>query len=160
MARNRRRPAYGEGDWFAVPLRDHGYAVGIIARQNRDGILFGYFFGPRRDGVPPLTELGGYQPGDAILLARFGDLGLLNGEWTLIGGLPGWSRSAWPMPPFARIDSIDKAIAYKTIYSDDDPGVDLSETVCDPTEAICYPQDSLSGYGAIEIRLTKLITDG
>ena len=29
------RVRYSEGDWFAVPLRDGGFAVGLIARANR-----------------------------------------------------------------------------------------------------------------------------
>lgn len=32
-----------EGDWFAVPLRKGGYAVGLIAHANPDGVLLGYF---------------------------------------------------------------------------------------------------------------------
>ncbi len=34
---------YSEGDWFAVPLREGGFAVGVIARvmPHKDGILLG-----------------------------------------------------------------------------------------------------------------------
>ena len=39
------KASYREGDWFAVPLRDGGYAAGLIARANPKGVLLGYFFG-------------------------------------------------------------------------------------------------------------------
>jgi hypothetical protein len=37
-----------EGDLFAVPLRDGGYGIGVVARVGRRGVLVGYFFGRRR----------------------------------------------------------------------------------------------------------------
>jgi len=33
----------------------------------------------------------------------------------------------------------------------------ISEKKCDPSLASSYPDDGLMGYGAIEIRLTKLL---
>lgn len=48
MARN-----YREGSRFAVPLRQGGYAVGLVARVNPRGVLLGYFFGPRHDVPGP-----------------------------------------------------------------------------------------------------------
>ncbi|WP_425308290.1 Imm26 family immunity protein [Ammonicoccus fulvus] len=65
-----------EGDWFAVPLRKGGYAVGLIARANRDGVLLGYFFGPRREAVPSLSDVEELTPDDAIRVGKFGHLGL------------------------------------------------------------------------------------
>jgi hypothetical protein len=32
---------YSEGDWFAVPLRDDGFALGIVARANPEGRCLG-----------------------------------------------------------------------------------------------------------------------
>jgi Immunity protein 26 len=62
-------PAYSEGDWFAIPLRGGGFATGLIARMmpHREGVLLGYFFGPRRDKVPTLDELRDLSTPDAIL---------------------------------------------------------------------------------------------
>jgi hypothetical protein len=48
---------YREGDWFAVPLRDGGYAVGLVARMDNRGGVLGYFFGPRRDDVPSPSDV-------------------------------------------------------------------------------------------------------
>jgi len=70
---------YSEGSVFLVPLRDGGYARGVVARAGPKGkILMGYFFGPRlatRDDMP-LSDLA---PAQAILRMRFADLGLING---------------------------------------------------------------------------------
>jgi hypothetical protein len=72
---------YREGDWFAVPLRAGGFAAVIVARAmpGREGVLLGYFFGPRRDRVPTLDELSALSASDAVLVERFGDLGILDG---------------------------------------------------------------------------------
>jgi hypothetical protein len=32
---------YREGDWFGVPLRDGGFAAGVIARANPKAALLG-----------------------------------------------------------------------------------------------------------------------
>ena len=95
---------YSEGDWFAVPLERGGWAVGVIARSQPryGGVLLGYFFGPRRGSVPDLAELGGLSAGDALLVRRFGHLGIRGGEWPVIGRSAGWARSRWPVPLFLR----------------------------------------------------------
>src|SRR2546430_13397270 len=36
-----------EGTIFLVPLTPSGFAVGVLARTDRKGRAFGYFFGPR-----------------------------------------------------------------------------------------------------------------
>ena len=83
---------YGEGDWFAVPLIDGGFAVGLIARANPSGVLLGYFFGPQRSEVPAVEGIAGLRPGDAVLVRKFGHLGIVQGKWPLLGRLDGWDR--------------------------------------------------------------------
>lgn len=53
----RRKLNYGEGDWLAVPVRDGGLAVGVVARMDGKGGVVGYFFGPRRNDVPALEDV-------------------------------------------------------------------------------------------------------
>jgi hypothetical protein len=78
MARNKIN--YREGDWFAVPLRDGDYAVGVVARVDGSGGVLGYFFGPRRAEVPSLLEVENLDPDQALRVLRFGDLGLIENE--------------------------------------------------------------------------------
>ena len=95
---------YREGDWIAVPLRDGtGFGVGRIARiAPGGGVLVGYFFAQRFAGRPNAERLGHLRAADAVLRCRFGDLGLLEGEWHVLGGADNWRRDEWPLPTFAR----------------------------------------------------------
>lgn len=146
---------YREGTWFAMPLRQGGYVVGRVARHSGDGCVLGYFFGPKRDTIPRLDELGELAPHSAIRVMRFGDLGLLNGRWTVIGENPGWEKEEWPMPIFTRKDSVTKT-AIIIIYDDNNPLVELSNRQI-PFETSGIEGDSLSGAGAAETKLSMII---
>lgn len=145
---------YSEGSVFSVPLREGGCARGIVARAAPEGVtLFGYFFGPKHASV---SELGmeDIRPENAILSVIFGDLGLMNGEWSVIGALPDWQREEWPMPDFVRRDPIGKR-AWRVRRFDIDPSVVECE---EPTDFDTNLPDNWAwGYGAVELKLTKLL---
>jgi len=149
-----KRP-YSEGSVFLVPLRNGEYARGIVARAPlRAGkILLGYFFGP---GVKSAHAVAydDLEPDRAILRVRFGDLGLINGSWSVLGILPNWQRSNWPFPDFVRRELFTNR-AYLVHYVDADPRKREFEKPVDPGCEL--PEDGLWGSGAVEIRLTKLI---
>ncbi|WP_198432657.1 immunity 26/phosphotriesterase HocA family protein [Burkholderia ubonensis] len=106
-----KRLPYSEGTWFAVPLRTGGYAIGVVARMAPKGkIVLAYFFGPKCDAVPALSEVEGLKPTDAIKCVRLGDLGMVNGEWPIIGASPGWAREDWPMPSFIKQDPLSNRV--------------------------------------------------
>jgi hypothetical protein len=156
--RRKEKCKYREGDWFAVPLRTNGYAVGIIARAaQQGGILLGYFFGPRRHDLPNLDDVRNCRSTDAILVARFGDLGLLNCAWSVLGHYQ-WNRSSWPMPVFARKDVVSGNVSLVE-YDEDDPSRELRFKKPGHRNASQYPDDGLFGFGAVELRLTKLLED-
>lgn len=146
---------YKEGTWFAVPLRNGGYGIGVVARAKRACIL-GYFFGPRRDSIPRLDDVSTLKPTSAVLVLRVGDLGLVNGEWPIIGNSMSWDRADWPMPVFIRYEpiSLRKWLVY---YSDTDPSKRVKE-VQELSEKPDLPRDLLAGYGAAEARLSKLLS--
>jgi len=152
-------PTYREGDWFAVPLHGGGFAPVIIARAmpRKEGVLLGYFFGPRRAGVPALGELSALSTSDAVLVERFGDLSILDGTWPLVGHTDRWDRGAWPTPAFGRLEELTGR-AYKVIYDDGDPNRLLREEGIDPRELASMPKDGLSGAGAMETVLTRLLS--
>jgi hypothetical protein len=78
-----------EGDVFALPLRAGGWGRGVVTRMAPKGnVLFGYFFGPRTASADEVGEQD-LKPDLAILQMRFGDLGLLNGEWRVVGRIEG-----------------------------------------------------------------------
>ena len=112
---------YSEGSVCRVPLRDGGAARGVVARAPRRGkVLFGYFFGPRLSATEPIRT-DDLRPGEAALKLMFGDLGLINGEWTLHGRVPNWDRSEWPMPDFVIRDPLGMRKPILVRYSDVDP---------------------------------------
>lgn len=146
---------YKEGTWFALPLRSNGYALGIVARMNGRGIIFGYFFGPKRLSIPPLDEVCKLLAKDAVLLTQFGDIGLVNNEWTIIGNCKNWNSYEWPMPPFVRVDEISGQ-SWKIFYDEKSLNF-IKKEPCDPKKINKFPYDRLSGSGAVEIRLTMIL---
>lgn len=139
---------YREGDWFAVPLRDGGYGVGLIARANPAGVLVGYFFGPRRERIPSLDELRDMKAADADLVGRFGHLGITQGKWSMVGRHLNWNRSDWPMPVFVRVEELSGR-AFNVFYADEDPNRILRE---EPIQVGSggEPKDGLMGAGFVE----------
>lgn len=151
---SRRKQHYKEGDWFALPLDGGGFALGVIARMKHSGI-FGYFFGPRRPTLPRLDDAAGLSPADAIARLIFGDLDLLNREWPVLGALPDWDRSRWPMPSFVHKDVVS-GCSYTRTY-DENTLRFLSERRATPEEVATLPKDGLSGSGAVVIKVSRLI---
>lgn len=160
----RKRIKYSEGQWFAVPLKTGGYALGIIVRGNyktKGGL--GYFFGPRYKEVPDERETWLKKPSDAILITWFGDLGIIWGRWPLIPSTRPFRREEWPVPKFQRIDALNPAKGWLVEYSQEVAGIGelpIRETYCDAKELMELPKDSLLGYEAVEIVLTKLLSEG
>jgi len=147
---------YQEGSWFSVPLRNGGHAVGLVVRCSREGkVILSYLFGPKRPGRASLGEVERLTPSDAIKALRIGDLGLMNGEWPIIGQTANWQRSAWPMPRFIRRDELSQR-AWYSYYSEDNPAELLKD---EPAAwgASSVDRDSVLGAGAVEILLTKLL---
>lgn len=147
---------YREGDWFAVPLLDGGFAVGLIARANPRGALLGYFFGPPHAEVPKLEDIVGLKPADAVLVGTFGHLGIVHGKWTVLGRLDGWDRRDWPTPVFVRYEELTGR-SFRVYYDDDDPNRVLREEQVAPGEAEQGPKDGLMGAGFAEGALTRLL---
>jgi hypothetical protein len=148
---------YSEGDCFSIPLREGGFARGVVARMNEEGIVFGYFFGPKIEEFTGLY-VDDLRPEQAILSGQFGDLGLLNEEWKVIGKVPDWSRGRWAMPSFLRFNE-GVSTGFLSTYDEDslkcinEKKIKLSEiNVRD------FPKDSVMGYGFVEIKLTKLLS--
>jgi hypothetical protein len=149
---------YGEGTWFAVPLRTGGFGVGRIVRANaKAGIHLGYFFGLRLDQIPTLRSLENMQPSEAILIARFGHFGLRKGTWPIIGSSV-LARDQWRVPQFVRRDLLNGRL-YKVTYSADDPAEEIDIQPISSSEAVHLPEDGTFGHGAIEIRLAKLLAN-
>ena len=147
---------YREGSWFAVPLQGGGHAVGVVARRAPAGrIMLAYMFGPKRDALPSLAELETLRPEQAVRRLRTGDMALLNERWPMLGDSEHWNRDAWPMPSvIRRNESLQRA--WRATYADADPAkLDREESV--PFDTPGLESDSLYGYGATELLMSKLL---
>ena len=84
-------------------------------------------------------------------------LGLLRGEWPVLGKVDPWEREAWPVPVFVR-RSVVSNTPKKVIYREPDFNIEAEILPCTEEEARQLPKDGILGYGAVEIRLTTLLT--
>jgi hypothetical protein len=148
-----RKLPYELGSRFWIPLREGGFARGLVARMNEKGVIFAYFFGPKVRDARDWDLAGPATPKDCVMRGQVGDLGLVKGEWLVESPPPGWTKEAWPMPPFVRQDSDGQILV--TIY--DDQIQYQAERVGSGADMESLPRDLLMGYGSAEIRLTKLL---
>lgn len=154
---------YNEGQWFAIPLRSSGYGLGIIVRgsyKTKGGL--GYFFGPKYENLPGEETTWQKHPAEAALIARFGDLGIINGRWPLINSSRPFSREDWPVPRFGIAASLmpNKGIIREYDLNDFRHQKLIREIAVDIKDIVGLPEDVEMGGGAIEIRLTKLLEEG
>jgi hypothetical protein len=149
---------YREGTRFAVPLRNGGYAIGVVARSTSKGkVVLCYFFGPRRDSIPELNDVESLRSSDAIIVFRVGDLSLVRGDWPIIGTSASWKRQEWPIPPFIRRSELSQN-AWRVHYSDSDPNLVVREEPI-PYETTNLGIDTMYGAGAAETVLNKLLSN-
>ena len=175
---------YKEGDWFMLPLGNEGFVVGLVARKDKSGGLFSYFFSPRIYKEPKKEHLELLTPDDAIDMAIHGCQGFIHDKTCkVIGAKENFQRKDWPMPKFLREDSVDyrfslitydentleeiveleKTISIQKLSKYPINQDELEETKKDGNKFDNYIQkiskyflDGLAGYGVMEIRLTKI----
>lgn len=142
---------YKISDVFAVPLRDFGHVLGVVARMDGRGIVLGYFFGGRISSLDGLGGVYEFDSSSAIHVCRFGDRGLLQGRWTIVGELNPWDSRKWPVPTFRRNGEI------LVSYDDSSLALVKEERVASRISDD-YPNDGLEGAGFVEIKLTRLVS--
>lgn len=146
---------YSEGSIFLVPLEGGGYARGVVARLAPKGkILFGYFFGPRIQLASGI-QCNALNAADALFSKRFGDLGLIKNLWPVIGTVPDWDRSEWPILDTVRRDDLGRMKPVRVRYADDDPSRVVGEARLEGGADL--PTDGLAGYGFVQSMLSKIL---
>lgn len=154
-----KRITYSEGQWFAIPLSEGYYGLGVIVRgfyKSKGGL--GYFFGPKYASIDNIHTVPS-TPIDAILVAWFGDLGIINGRWPLLNIPFGFRKEDWPVPAFKRLDYVNRNYGWLVEYEQENPIFARSEReVYLPISQIrSLPEESSFGYEALEIQLSKLL---
>lgn len=153
-----KRCNYEEGTWFLVPLDQHGFVAGVVARASSTskGILLGYFFPEVHVQQPGLDMLCGLKPGDAREGIRFGDMGLRNGGWPIIGRCSRWSPETWTMPNFVREEPLTGR-RYEVFYNPSDPAERLVEQELKTGERKELKRDSLYGHLAVQRYMAHIL---
>lgn len=151
-----KKHAYEEGDLFAIPLTERQFCVGLAARVPKaQKVLCGYYFSELFDAIPTIDKLPRWQPSDAVLQRRFGDLGLINGEWPIFGKCPYWVRGEWSMSPLISEEALTDSIWVQE-YSDKNPNEVIFRRIA-TNDDLNFPKDGVSGYKAIVTQLKCLL---
>ena len=103
-----------------------------------------------------IENVDGLDPEHAVLVGRFGHLGIKDGAWPLLGRALEWDRSTWPMPVFVRYEELTGRTLH-VHYDDDDPNHSIGNTPVPPGLAEHGPRDGLMGAGYVEITLAGLL---
>ena len=101
-------------------------------------------------------DVSGLRPADAVLVRKFGHLGITGGAWPLLGQLDTWQRQDWPTPVFIRYEE-RTGRSFHVFYDDNDPNRVLREQQVAPGEAEQASKDGLMGAGFTESILTRLL---
>ena len=144
--------SYQEGDVFTIGLAEDKYRIGLVARRSERGpSVLGYFSKQTYAAPPQLSDIDFSIENFFPLM--FGDPYLLNKRWVVIGQIEPWSRAAWPMPEFVRIDPI-KHIARIVIYDENNPLIEVGTRRCNSDPAM-YPRAVSYDAKAVESYLNS-----
>lgn len=146
---------YSEGDVFAVPLDGGGFGLGLVARA-RNRFVLGYFFDAIVHSLPRVEEVR-FERDDAVAANIFGDDGLVDGTWPVLGQLPQWDRDIWVMPWFVDAHRQGQVSRILSSYYPDDPTKSLGRQVVSAEQAERLPPDTFSPRRAQEIGMDVLL---
>jgi hypothetical protein len=130
--------------------------VGVAARVGKPGHVLGYFSPIRHKTLPALDEAS-FEPTAALWVHRFGDLGILEGTWPILGTLHNWNPADWPIPDFVHHDLL-RDRSYRVSYD----GVLDSRptwTPATPESLQGLDEDGLAGSRFVELKLAKLFPE-
>jgi hypothetical protein len=89
------------------------------------------------------------------MVKRFGDLGLIRGDWKVLGPTPGFTLDNWPVPLFGSRIQLRKGCGYRVRY--DDQLREVARDVVPLAEIDGLPQDGMAGYEFVEAKLANLL---
>ncbi|MGW6282940.1 Imm26 family immunity protein [Kribbella sp. NPDC055071] len=144
----------GEGEYFGVPLSGGAYGLGVAARIGQDGTILGYFSSVRYESLPSVAEID-FTMESAVWIKLFGDLGLLEGRWPIIGSVKDWDPRAWPLPDFVRHEELSGR-SYRVSYAGDLRNRP-EQMLSDPERLAGLPDHGLAGDKFVELKLERLL---
>ncbi len=152
-----------EGTVVAIPTEPSGWVLGIYVRTKKGrsaSAPFGYFFGRVYKDIPSASEITELRPEHSILQCKFGDLGLVEGRWKIIGSIEPWDRTNWPMPPLMIPADPKQFLNYDQLvrYDEDNPSRELFRE-SHPAGTLRLPLAAMPGSTALERKLSDIVND-
>jgi hypothetical protein len=144
-----------EGDVFAVPLRQGGYTIGLIARRHKTSSL-GYFFDRIYLSPPEELNVADINKWKVALIGQFSALGIEEGEWPLLKKNFDFIRKEWPIPVLKMQDPLSEKY-FAVIY--DDTLFNEERHLITKEEADKLFGHGVYGYGALEKKLSSILAD-
>jgi Immunity protein 26 len=150
---------YEEGDCFKVNLPKNKSAIGLVARGNsKKGGMLAYFYLDEFVNENLDESIDNLKASDSIAIWKVGDLGMINGEWKVIGKRSKWDRNDFPMPKCVREDVFQPGWGWIVQYSEDDMLESTSETRIELKENMeDFIRDGILGYGLAEELLSDIV---
>lgn len=129
--------------------------VGVVARASPSGVFAVYVFGPARESIPTLDDVGGLSASAADFVGRINRRGLWTGRWPLIGTSAGWRREDWPLPAFS-FDDPRGGGGRLVRFADRDPATVVDEQAASRVERAGHPAGAVWEAGDFEERLVTV----
>lgn len=143
-----------EGVGFAVPLRQGGYGIGLLARQNK-GIALGYFFNKVFTSIPEDLDTSDLNYWKIVLIGQFSCMGIQKELWPILKTNFQFKREEWPIPVLKMQDPITEQY-FSVLY--DESLLREKRKKIDKEEADELFGHGLYGYIALEKKLSTLLS--
>jgi hypothetical protein len=157
--RKRFKINYSEGDCFLVPLKNGGYARGVVARLNGKGKVCSFFFLPRYEHITDAIIDDYLTPANSLYVSFHSDSGfIVDNRWKVFGKISPWVRDDWHLPVFGFTNTLlDERGELR--YYDDKTLEKINEETVSVEKVANLPEDGAAGSGYIEGRLAIIIKD-
>jgi hypothetical protein len=123
-------------------------------------MLLGYFFEPPLVGPPTIDDTRNLTARDAFYITRFGDLGIIEGQWPVVSDDGIWARDDWPVPTFGRIVDIGQGWACAITYDESELEKTTGEVRISREQALQLPEDGYAGHNWLKLRLVRYFREG
>lgn len=136
------------GNVYSIRTKKGGhFALLVIVSVRGDGVLLGRLF----CGVESL-DFDKLKPQDCDMILKFGDLNIINSQWTKVGQITNFTRDEWGQRYFRR----DPMFGNSVITEYDGDLKFLGQRVpSDTSELEGLPPEFLAGADSVEIHIDK-----
>jgi hypothetical protein len=147
---------YIPGNCVVIPLWGNTYAAAWIAWA-KEGEILGHIYAPLSGAEVEAQALARKEWPAPLLVCRFGDLGIVRSEWSLVE-IDEAQRRHWTIPSRFSLVLEMPGEAWITTTEPSHPDRVISRIACSVDDALGLPSEGLLGTRAVEILVAMLIT--